>query len=854
MASRRAFAVDGGPAALARLGLSALVVLLSSLILLPAAASLAVLLALGVWVFLRPAEELPDAAPERADRAWSLGLLAWSLALCCSRLDSFAPGPGFVESTMAVVAKPLLGAPYVPHVSEAQAPFPSLIFYQGLAATEAWGWHLGALRLPAALWGALSVPLLYLVLRAFAAPLTAGVFALLFSVNNLFLCESRLFFPGSLLWFGVLGAVLSLRQGLRDGLWWRFALAGLCAGLCLHGYIPGRLAPPILLAWLLSAWIPGAEGPRARFSQLAVFAGAAFLAALPVLLWARQNPELYFFSTRRYGAAGILDSLAQLKRTLPDYAAVLFRRADGIFEPTDGLAFFPVFRPDLLGAVALPLGLLACARAWRKPWARLILLGFFGGFLPAALAGDGTHPNTRRALLMLPFALAAGAWAWESLRASAGGRWQPWLRRALIAGAALGVLLSLHQYFFLMMGGAEMRDAYYHQAALIDAQRRQHPGSHVRISMDLGMPRTHQLVYAADAAHRRLAAYPNFIILDERLGPQPEGLKHFDDFLAPQAVAQDQLWLLAPYLVEAKPLLQALFPQGVWHVDAERRAPGPAFPRWDKQAPFVQVVSFATTAREQAAYRGLVDLGQAPYAPHARVDAFSAGFGVAQRGKRLDLGGAWITDGGDAVLRLPWPGWRLELDGAAISPGRAFHLDPGAHRVRLKGSVPAGASGALPLSLTLDGFAADAAASLAPIDPRFGFDAESADGSGHRYRRWELLPSHRYQEPEGLDLPATLRWRGRVQVPEAGPYRFRLAPSFDGRLELGGQAAAPGVPDGLSLTLKAGQALPLAMDGSYVNDRWQVQTAYLQVWGPGDTDWKALPFDWAFPPNAFTRP
>jgi hypothetical protein len=832
--------------------LSALGVLLATAAGAALTPSLLAFAALAASLVLRPLSlpAHPALGSRGQERAWSLGLLAWALLVCVLGLGSSPPGPGFVESTMAVVCQGLQQGPYTPHVSEGQAAFPSLLFYQGLAATKLLGWTLSALRLPAALWAALSVPVFYLLLRQWSAPLTAGVFSLLLSVNNLFLCEARLFFPGSLGWFGLLAAALFLLQGLRRGGLWRFALAGLCAGLCFHAYVPGRAVLPLLLLWLGSGWLPGAQGPRVHWAQALVFSATALLVAAPVLLWARQHPDLYWLMPRRLGSLGPWDSLKQYAAALPQYARFLYSRADGITEPTDGLPLFPLLRPDPLVAIALPLGLGLCALAWRRAEARLILLGLFIGVAPAALAHDATHPNSRRALLALPWLYAAGAWAWDSLRASAGAHAQVWLRRLLLAGAAMGIVLSLQQYFVRIMGSPALREDFFHTARLVDAERALHPGLRVRASQDLVLPRSHKLVFFPDEGRRRQSNYLNFTVLDPALGPLPEAVKPAEDLLVPGGTAP--VLLFAPYLRGAEPLLQRLFPGIQTQLYAEPRPPAPDGPRWDKVEPSVQLLSAAPSPAAWAAYRGLVDLKQAPYQAGARVDVWDSGFGAARKGQALDLGGAWISDGGQAEWSCAWPGWRLSVDGEARRPGHAFTLAPGAHRLRLRGSV--GASGPLPLRLILDGAESDTTASVAPIDPRFGFDADWLHQGVLALRRWELLPAHRFYRPEGTEAPVTLRWSGRLQVPADGVYTLRLAESFNGRLRVGDQQAPAGSDEGLGLSLKAGVPVDLEVEGDLGGDRWIQETAYLTVKNEGDLAWKPVPFDWILAPAAFTRP
>ena len=798
--------------------------------------------------------------PSRVGAGFGALLALWALALGTVRLGSVPPGPGFVESAMSVMLDGLDKQPYTPHLATFQVVFPTLVFYQGLAAAKALGWTLLSLRLPAALWGALAVVTFYYLLRQMVSGFSAALFAVLFSVNNLFLTQSRIFFPGSLLYFSSTASALLLLLGLRQGGLGLFLAAGLACGLSFHGYVPGRTIFFLLLAWLLWLhWQQRGKAQRAlRASQTAVFVLGALLAALPVLWWVWRNPGPYFEAVTRYGG-GLVISLARLRISLPEYVRVFFCRADGGLEPTDGLARFALLQPDLMMKVLMPAGLVACLAGLRKPVPSLVLGGFLMGLLPAALAGDLPLPNTRRMLLTLPWAYAAGALAFDRLRAAAEERaglrrYQRVAALGAVLAVTVTVLLSLGQYFVQIMGRPSVRNAYYATAGLMEEERRSHAQDTVRASYSLLFPGTHQLLFPPELKSRALQVYPNFIVQSRQWGALPTAIKQFEDFLV-LPNRNSQLLLLAPYLHTAQPFLQALFPGGHARLYQEARQEDEAFLAWDDVAPMVQLLSFEVPQADAQAFRGLVDLGLPPYAgPQARLDLQDPAFAEKHRATHLRLGGVLVVSDGRKPLRLSllWPGWALQVDGQAADWGRPLRLSPGAHRLALTGRVPAGAQGPLPLRVEQGGADLVGKGALVPVDPRYGMQLElrSAVGHGHSIRRVELLPSHRFLPPEGVDAPCTVRVSGRLQVPRDGPYRVALLPPLVGKVWAQGRVVYDSAaPDAVAeLRLRAAQPTAFRAEGHFGAGPKEWPTLQLMQKGPADSAWAPLPFDWVLAP------
>jgi hypothetical protein len=302
------------------------------------------------------------------------------------------------------------------------------------------------------------------------------------------------------------------------------------------------------------------------------------------------------------------------------------------------------------------------------------------------------------------------------------------------------------------------------------------------------------------------------------------------------------------------PLLLSLFPEGRPAVFHEVRDFNSGMPPWDPYEPFVHLVRFAVSQQDAAAFTGVVDLTQAPYAPGGRVDAFAPGFAAARASRRLDLGAVYVAEqqGEGLTFRMAWKGWSLRVDGRPVAWGQRLAMDAGAHALELEGRVPASAKGPLPLGVSADDDPDPLHGRLIPLDIRYGLLATLSPSGGmaqgRPLTRFEPLPLHRFAQPEGIREPFGAALESGLAVPMDGTYEFRVRLPFHGRVLVGGQTAFDSMPGGQAypkpIRLSAGRPLPLrvecALDGMPDHER----TLVVDVLGPRDEDWKALPWNW----------
>ena len=274
-----------------------------------------------------------------------------------------------------------------------------LFIYLIAAAVGLLGRTPGALRLAAALCGTLTIPVTYLMARAWFNRRVALLSAAVLTVTLWHVHLSRVGFravtlpltTALALWLGA-RAYRSHRR--RDWL-----LAGLLYGLCFYTYLAARFTPIVLIAFVLYLLFTG----RGRYLWPGVvwFAVGTLAALAPLACYAVSHWDVVM---GRPGEVSVFNPLinggdlwGMLGRQLAGTLGMFFVRGDTI--PRHNLPGRPVFGP-LLGA-AMVLGLaLAVLRARRDVASALTLLWVGLMLAPTWLAEDA--PHFLRAVGILP--------------------------------------------------------------------------------------------------------------------------------------------------------------------------------------------------------------------------------------------------------------------------------------------------------------------------------------------------------------------------------------------------------------------------------------------------------------------
>ncbi len=272
-------------------------------------------------------------------------------------------------------------------------PFTKLFSYSIWWSGEILGRSYAAARVPSAVIGALYVPALYLLARAWFDPWTARLAALLALTFPPLLHFNRLALLHNFDAFFGLVALAALGWALRSGRRVDYAFAGLALGLTQYFYEGGRLFfLPMVAAWLLGGWL--LWRPRYDPRGALVALGTAILVAAPHyygLLGLRAE------STGRLTRTRLPDSYWEQVLTPTPNPDALQAFLDRLQQPFLHLVSIPDSSLFYAGESALLLvPVAACVMAgaglalwrWRHPAGGLLLLWCLGPPLSMVLLVD----------------------------------------------------------------------------------------------------------------------------------------------------------------------------------------------------------------------------------------------------------------------------------------------------------------------------------------------------------------------------------------------------------------------------------------------------------------------------------
>jgi len=275
-----------------------------------------------------------------------------------------------------------------------------------------------ALRLPAALVGAATIPILYLFARRLWGRQAAFLAALFLAAYDYHVHYSRL--GANNVWDAlfVLLALWTLDRGLtastETGQTRFLILTGLVMGLSAYFYTGARLLPPLVAIYLLFLWVQQRFHPeRARAvkgldRRLVLLLVLAFLiAAGPMLNYALTHPDDW---NARLNQVGIIQSgwLAREpgltgKSTLQILAEQFLRAAGAFHVFPDRTVWYGAQRPllgPLAGVFAL-LGMVWALAHWRERRYFLVLLWFWSVVISGGMLTE-SPPSSQRLVIAIP--------------------------------------------------------------------------------------------------------------------------------------------------------------------------------------------------------------------------------------------------------------------------------------------------------------------------------------------------------------------------------------------------------------------------------------------------------------------
>lgn len=140
-----------------------------------------------------------------------------------------------------------------------------------------------ALRFPAALAGALAVPVGYALVARLAGRKPAALTALLLAVAPYLVWygqEAKMYAALTVL---IPGSLWLIVEALRRGGWWRWALLYLVTTLAIYTHLLAALIVPVQALWLLLT--PSARRPAARWRVVSGYLAALVFPYLPLAVW-----------------------------------------------------------------------------------------------------------------------------------------------------------------------------------------------------------------------------------------------------------------------------------------------------------------------------------------------------------------------------------------------------------------------------------------------------------------------------------------------------------------------------------------------------------------------------------------
>jgi 4-amino-4-deoxy-L-arabinose transferase-like glycosyltransferase len=343
------------------------------------------------------------------------GLTAMALILRVAALDQVPFTLGGDEAWHGLLARQVLRGELRNPFQMSYMSMPTAFYWPLSWSLWLAGNNLFGLRLLAALAGAASVPLFYLLVRGRWGRRTALLTALFLAAYDYHLHYSRLgannvwdpLFVIVTLWAvdrGLGGGKEGERPGDRSRF---FLLAGLVMGLSTYFYTGARLLPPLVLAYV--AFVAWRERGRHRGlgAHLVLLALAFLVAAGPMLDFARTHPDEW---NARINQVGIVQSgwLARepglTGKTTSRILAEQFLRSAGAFHVfPDRTVWYGADRP-LLGFLAGIFALLGMGWAvvhWRQRRYFLLLLWFWSVIITGGILTE-SPPSSQRLVMAIP--------------------------------------------------------------------------------------------------------------------------------------------------------------------------------------------------------------------------------------------------------------------------------------------------------------------------------------------------------------------------------------------------------------------------------------------------------------------
>jgi 4-amino-4-deoxy-L-arabinose transferase-like glycosyltransferase len=340
-----------------------------------------------------------------------VGLTLLALTLRASALDSVPYTLGGDEAWFGLTARQVLSGELRNPFVTAFVSMPTLFYWPVSWTMRLLGNNVMGLRLPAALMGTATVPLLYFLTRDLWGRRTALLAAVFLATYDYHIHYSRLganniwdpLFVVLVLWVLDLGLTIPDKVQRARAL----ILAGLLMGLSIYFYIGARLLPLLIAVYVVFVWIRKQCQIERLGLHLVLLILAFLVAAGPMLSYALLHPNEWNARINQVGIiqSGWLEREPELTgKSTPQILAEQFLRAAGAFHVfPDRTVWYGADRPllgFLSGAFAV-LGMAWSLAHWRDRRFFLMLVWFWAVIITGGMLTE-SPPSSQRLIIAIP--------------------------------------------------------------------------------------------------------------------------------------------------------------------------------------------------------------------------------------------------------------------------------------------------------------------------------------------------------------------------------------------------------------------------------------------------------------------
>jgi len=695
-------------------------------------------------------------------------ILLIGIALRFNQLATVPAGTWFDEAQNSLEALHILRDPnyrpvYIPELTQ----LPALFFYGIALSFQFLGASTLAVRIVATLAGILTILFIYLMAKEFFDVRVALVSAFLLAVSSWHVNFSRFGMNGILTPLFATMSLYFLARALRTRHWLDYVWAGLAVGLGMHSYMAFSIFPAVIILYLTMRLLTGGRSfLQAQWRGILLGVLAALLAFAPLGWYGYKNPVAFGMrieSASIFRGKSQAEAVQAVKESTVKHLLMFNYRGD-----SNGRHNLPG-RPmlDDTTGVLFVLGIALSLWRWRRA-AYSTLIVWLGVMLaPGIFSVDFEAPQAYRTIgntvaAALLAAVAVGA-IWDAFRRGFRARGDRVFAVALVALLAFIGYANYDAYFNKQIKNFAVWAAYSSTESEIAKKLQTFPDD-----VDVYISQIYQ-------GHPTL----KFLV------PRFQGGKLFnliEDVPVSRSVNKDVVYILEPSYAYAVDLLRIIYPGGAFREEMDPHN-------------HVMFISGFVRKEEIAAAQGL----DARY--YASLDGQGTPI-LTQRDETIDYDGTRRKPPLPAPFYVEWQGslfaqrygtyilalessgsGQVLVDGTPVitSTGglaeRPLALAQGLHALRIH-VVEEKGPGKIRLLWTTPGGGREVVPRTSLCVPRV--PNNGLLGSYYANDNWSGPPSFMQVDPavsfffhlNPLPRPYSIEWKGKIEIPTAGTYRF----------------------------------------------------------------------------------